>query len=245
MKAKCGTQGDGFTHPVHILTKGEELPAGDIVYAIASDGAYLAQKGRVFSAVTRVATVPGLGELKEIFTFNLPRMPFHLLDKAVAFFRAVDRKRGGAESSLNIYHSTATETDRGYLLLPPQQRVGGAHVNYRGMLAPKGHIYVGDVHRHPGAPFHPGFSGTDDREQDGLHIVVGLDGPSVTFTFSFTVQGKRIPLEDTDVIEPPPIGSVPAAWMASVRRTPRPRRAQSMKTGLAAALGDLGGRAEE
>jgi hypothetical protein len=188
--------------PVYLKEEGFEEPDDPIYYLVTRDGLFQVKRNLLFHARTEVRGVSWLMPEREAARLALPPIPAGVLAEIVAFFREVFRVHR-AEAVVLLYFDR--EAGR-YELKIPKQQVAGGHCRYEIGPTPRGWARVGTIHSHAAADaFHSELDEEDERHDDGLHVTIGnLDGDT-SVACSLVVDGRRFPLEASEVFE--------AAWL--------------------------------
>jgi JAB domain-containing protein similar to deubiquitination enzymes len=171
--------------PVYVKDETFRPPADPVYYLRARDGLYLVKQTPFFRSVIPVpdadaAAVPplpaapaGLLPQAEEIVPTFPTIPPEILAQAQAFFADVARAHG-TEAVALLYYDLRAGT---YRLIIPRQRVSDTHARYEVGVTPEGLQRVGTLHSHVGdAAFHSEVDRVDEQADDGLHIVIGLEG---------------------------------------------------------------------
>jgi hypothetical protein len=90
--------------------------------------------------------------------------------------------------------------------------VAGGHCRYEIGPTPAGLLRVGTIHSHASADaFHSELDDEDERHDDGLHVTIGnLDGEA-SVVCSLVVDGRRFPIEPSEVFGREPLAATTAA----------------------------------
>ncbi len=153
-----------------IYKAGEKIPDEEaFCYVVARDGFYLKKSNHFYNCVVKVKSIPGLPEMEEslVLRQGMPKIPYSLVEEAIAFFRAVYEEYNSEAAVLLVFD----KHEKQWSILPMKQRVSSASVEY-GAGAVSG--ICGTIHSH--CNMGAFFSGTDDKDDsqiDGFHIVVG------------------------------------------------------------------------
>lgn len=150
------------------------------------------------------------------------KVPFHLLSQVKKFFKDVIRvKKAKLEAMIWILWDPARqgESDKGYYLHVPAQRVAGASVSYDWSDLPAGSQLIVDIHSH--ADFSAFFSGTDDRDDNGSVRYSGVighnDKPTQEWKWRFCNSGKYRLCEPVEIFDEPGADvSIPEEWLDKV-----------------------------
>ena len=218
------TSQSGTDFPVYCVTEGFKEPDDDVYYLVTADGIFLVKRMLLFDSVTRVNGLPWLERYTDEAGISLkfPKIPYELFMQAVDFLRHIFLTCDRNEAILLIFYSAE---EKKFCLDVPKQFAQGAGIPlYRGLASPDGFQKVGDIHSHPGNSrgmvMYSNTDDGDDAEEDGLKIMVAIDGLSFSVLCSFVVGGQRFLLKPDDVIELPPQGVFPKHWTKRVTRQP-------------------------
>ncbi len=204
-----------------------------INYVVGANGLFEIRLNPVGTFVRRVDGVPGMGQVAEGFHPALPKLPWGLFDKAVAFFRAVMERHGGAEAYIQFFFN---REEGEYFAHVPKQFVSGAHVSFERDAAMEAkHILVMEAHSHN--TMSAFFSGTDDADEqaDLLFMVIGrLDQRIPQVRIRYGIAGHHGPLAIEEVFAPPS-GEPNQSWLDQVQpeRTPALPGVEPCRTGVA------------
>jgi proteasome lid subunit RPN8/RPN11 len=185
---------------------------------------FLTKDMELYRARVRVEGVPWHQPAKELLELKIPKIPRTLAEACMGFFYAVfDYYR--SEAIVLLYFVPALQEFR---IEVPEQEVEQSlsartsySVKYQVSSAPEGAVKLGTWHSHANLPaYHSREDDDDEREQDGLHLVVGdLDTWHPSFSCSFVVSGKRFKLLRSEVFESyvEPAFPVPEEWLDRVK----------------------------
>ena len=163
-------------------------------------------------------TIGGIKQVKEDAWFNLPLIPYDLMQKIDKFFRRVDEKYGTEAIVVFTYdvrYSGTTNESDGWGLVVPKQVNSGAHCSYDppsvyDELDDEEQEFVrivGTAHSHPGmGAFASGTDHGDQLGSDGIHITFGWgrNGPTA-YHIEMQVGNKNWELDEYMVLEPAPV----------------------------------------
>lgn len=221
---------DAFKEPANV-------PA---YFVLAENGLFLTKDMELYTACVKVQGIPWHDPAEEFLKLKFPKIPGNLVEACMGFFYAAyDYYR--SEAIVLLYFSPTLQQ---FQVEVPQQQVDSSSVSrrpsysvkYQTPAAREDSIKLGTWHSHANLPaYHSRDDDDDEREQDGLHLVVGdLDTWHPSFSFSFVVNGKRFKLLRDDVFESyvKPAFPVPEAWLNRIecveppggRRFLRPKR---------------------
>ena len=147
--------------------------------------------------------------LEEECLYNLPLIPYDIVQKLDEFFRLVHAKHGTESIVLLTFDQTKQGSD-GWGVLVPEQTNTAAHCNYNAEsvleIKPEDAIIVGSVHSHPEMPAYA--SGTDHADQadfDGIHITYGwqksVNNGATQYHLELQMSGKSFKMDVEDVFE--------------------------------------------
>lgn len=147
--------------------------------------------------------------LQEECVYNLPLIPFDIVQKLDEFFRLVHAKHG-TESIVLLTFDMTKEGSDGWGVLVPEQTNTAAHCNYNAEsvldIKPENAIIVGSVHSHPEMPAYA--SGTDHADQadfDGIHITYGwqksVNNGATQYHLELQMSGTSFKMDVEDVFE--------------------------------------------
>jgi PRTRC genetic system protein A len=188
--------------PVYLKEDGFEEPGDPIYYLVTRDGLFQVKRTPLFHAKTKVRGLSWLASEREGARLQLPPIPAALLAEIVGFFREVFRVHRAEAVVLPYFNQEA----RRYEAKIPKQQVAGGHCRYEIGPTPAGLFRVGTIHSHASADaFHSELDDEDERHDDGLHVTIGnLDG-EVSVVCSLVVDGRRFPLEPSEVFGDEPL----------------------------------------
>ena len=156
-------------------------------YIVAGNGLFIRAQGSLIEATVQIAPaiVRGLAPVRQSVRLTYGKVPWHIYDLAVSLFAAEPRRE----------HYLAVVWDRGYRLrIPPQER-DSASVSYERLP----HTVL-DIHSH--SLMSAFFSGTDNRDEQGLRlymVVGGLDTMFPETRLRVGIYGYYAPLELPEV----------------------------------------------
>lgn len=148
------------------------------------------------------------------------KIPWSLVQKTIAFFKAV-YNRYQSEAIVLLWYAPAAPAGQRWQIMPPVQRVSGSRLQSDDPgPAPDGWLLAGSIHSHANMPaFHSGTDDADEAHKDGVHITVGnVGGPLPSFSVSVVADGTRFKLELEDVIEGVPTVDYPREWLTRVSK---------------------------
>lgn len=193
-----------------------EMPAGDSVPIIASNGLFIIDRvmncDRLIAegctkAWEGVYQLPGLKSMEEGLKYHLPLIPSQLLEAVEGLFDwVVDTHH--SESMVLLYFSPlAPEGKQWQVRSPLKQIVTQGSIQYKFPDTPRGFSVAGDIHSHTDFnAFHSGVDHQDEEEKTGLFITLGHNGSKnrrspEDYDCSFMIRGKRFPLNPEQVFE--------------------------------------------
>lgn len=172
--------------------------------------------------------------VEESAVYNMPLIPFVLIDKLDQFFRLVDAQHG-TESIVMLTYDTNKEGPEGWGILVPDQKNTSTHCNYDphsiAEVKPDNVMIVGSVHSHPDMSAYA--SGTDHKDQadfDGLHITFGwqrtVNNGATQYHIEMQMAGAAYTLKPEDVFEGYTLDKIPdpevVAWTDKVKKVSPP-----------------------
>jgi PRTRC genetic system protein A len=209
---------------IPIIQAGDKLPESGPTYIVGKHGFYLRKETSLYQVTVKVPEIPAYAEVKEELFWQAPPIPYALIERAHAFFRAVFWKFGG-----EAIVALVLEKDRTWQLEAPEQTVSSMHLDYDlKSLAGKGRL-AGTIHSH--CNMGAFFSNTDDDDTaegfDGLHLVLGrIMLPLPEIAAAVCINGSVFKLAPEAVISDLPedaIGSgEPDPWLAKVQAAKAP-----------------------
>ena len=184
----------------------------------ARDGQmYEMRKNKLGVFVTPTNHIHELSVVRAGFPRALPRIPYELFKRILAFFRYYTEQEHPLEVMIQIYWDSLKKR---FLVVVPYQHVSGVEIRVPeeqpGQLDEERFYYYADIHSHNIMPAF--FSEQDNRDElaTRLYIVVGrLQRPSPEIRPRISNGGKvmEIPLEDVVEVSP---AEFPEYWTASV-----------------------------
>jgi PRTRC genetic system protein A len=155
---------------IPIVQAGDQLPESGPAYIVGKGGFYLRKETSLYQVTVQVPEIPAYAEVKEQLRWMAPPVPYAIIERANAFFRAVFWKYG-SEAIVAL----ALEKNQTWQLEVPEQAVSSMHLDYDlKSLAGKSRL-AGTIHSH--CSMGAFFSNTDDKDTaqgfDGLHLVLG------------------------------------------------------------------------
>ena len=181
-------------------------------------------------------------DLEEEAVYNMPAIPYVLVDKLDQFFRLVDAQHG-SESIVMLTYDLEKEGPEGWGILVPDQTNTAVHCNYDpnsiAEVKPDNVMIVGSVHSHPGMSAYA--SGTDHKDQadfDGIHITFGwqksVQNGATQYYAEMQMAGKAYKLDIEDVFEDYVVEKAPdpevVAWTSKVKKALPPSTVGGLKS---------------
>jgi len=179
----------------------------------------------------------GLSSVKTSAFFDLPRIPYSLINDIDDFFREVYRTKGTEAIVIFTYDESYKDSDfpeDGWGIVVPEQTNTSISCKYEPSTVfadiPDEKLsvinQVGTAHSHPGMDAY--CSGTDQDDQanfDGIHITFGWKPGSLTTDFHIELQTSgmsfTMTLDNTFIDMPVPIKNPKVdKWAAKVEKTP-------------------------
>ena len=178
---------------------------------------YEMRKNKLGVFVTPTNHIHELSEVRAGFQPALPRIPYELFKRILAFFRYYTEQEHPLEVMVQIYWDSLKKR---FLVVVPYQHVSGVEIRVPeeqpGQLDEERFYYYADVHSHNIMPAF--FSEQDNRDElaTRLYIVVGrLQRPSPEIRARISNGGKFMEIPLKDVVEVSP-AEFPEYWTASV-----------------------------
>lgn len=168
-------------------------------YLAASNGMFLKKCSPLVDAVIPTSNVPHLEAIRPYVSLRITRMPNNLVRMAWSFFKWVfDTYHSEAELFLH-YNPTA----HAHTLICPVQTVGTSHVRANPQDRLPNHQLIGSLHSHSSdAAYHSSTDIRDEKDFDGLHVVMGhLYGPVISLCASLVMNGYRTLVPPQDFLE--------------------------------------------
>lgn len=152
-----------------------------------------------------------LAEVKSVAYNNLPKIPRHLMDVIILFFRKVYEDLG-TEAIVMLgydFNYRHTDPDEGWMVFVPEQNNTPASCDYRPeSIMEERSLYpdvtmVGTIHSHPMmSAFASATDVADQRDNDGLHITVAWsNNHHVDYHCEYQIGNVRFNRDPEDVIE--------------------------------------------
>jgi hypothetical protein len=147
--------------------------------------------------------------VRETAEYNLPPIPYEMVNRLDEFFRLVDAQHG-TESIVLLTFDPSKIDSSGWGILVPEQTNTSVHCNYNPdsivSEKPENVMIVGSVHSHPGmAAYASGTDHSDQADFDGLHITFGwqktVNGGATQYYIEMQMGGNSWTLKPEDVFE--------------------------------------------
>lgn len=192
----------------------------NLAYVIDNAGWKLFKRNGVSIALIPVDKVSGVNAVAPYIDFTAKKIPYSLIEKVVAFFKAVYQKYQSEAVGYLYYNCTSFEWD----FVVPKQSASAAHASYQGAPQKAGWQCAGTIHSHGSmSAFHSGTDDKDEENFDGVHITVGqVSNLNPEFSCSLVIQGERQKFEIWDLVDGFPRTEAPTDWVNSVK-LPAPR----------------------
>lgn len=196
--------------PVYLKDHEFTQPDEPIYYLVAANGVFLVKNHRLFHSRTKAGEIPWLEPEQEMFRFTGPKLPGEIMAQALALFTRVWEAHAAECVALLYYNEDA----KSYRLLVPDQQVGGVHCIYREPIPDGGDdLRAGTIHSHAKeSAFVSDRDQTDERFQDGIHLIVGTIDRTPSFHASAIADGVRFSLEPDQIMDRLPADRDIAAW---------------------------------
>jgi hypothetical protein len=220
----------GALFPVHVKDAAYSPPDAAAFYLLTADGLFLERTTPLFSASIPVDQVPGLQPHRAALRLRIPRVPAHVIERAVAFFRVVYERWQGEGIVILFYAPPSEGRSARFFVDAPPQLIRGRLVD--GRFQARLHLEYGSCDR-PGPEFvklgtihsHAEVSATascldaaDELYETGLHVIVGrVDRDVPELAAAFVAGRTRFKLAPEDVLSPlSAVRRVPPAWLGRV-----------------------------
>jgi len=196
-----------------------EWPKDKLFYILSSDGLFLCRNHEWFQSAVPAKRGPGELEPQEEFaSVNYPKIPKFLMEKAVGFFRRIEKDKHWESALILVYDRQKGQVD----LVCPEQKASGVSVHYDIPKLPQHLALIGDIHSH--CDFSPEASYTDEKDETnrpGLHIVAGYIDKDPKFYCVAVVDGERFVIKNHNTVfegyqssEP---DAAPKEWLDKVK----------------------------
>jgi hypothetical protein len=173
--------------------------------------------------------------VREAAEYNLPAIPFEMVNRLDEFFRLVDAQHGTESIVLLTFDPSKTDSS-GWGILVPEQTNTSVHCNYNPdsivSEKPQDVLIVGSVHSHPSmAAYASGTDHSDQDDFDGLHITFGwqkaVNGGATQYHIEMQMSGNSWTLKPEDVFESFKIEKEPdpkvVEWSTKVKKAYPPQ----------------------
>jgi hypothetical protein len=214
--------------PVYLKTdKNMEWPKDRLFYIMSADGLFLCRNHEWFQSCTLAKRGPGELEGQQPFAhINYPKVPKLLIEKAVGFFRRIEKEKGWESALILVWNRKAEMME----LICPDQKCSWGGVEYDIPQLPQHLALIGDIHSHP--TFSPKPSVTDEDDElgrPGLHIVAGYIAEKKSkwdkdpeFHAVVVVDGQRFTINDQSAVMEPfeSVQLFPEEWLKKVKASP-------------------------
>lgn len=172
--------------------------------------------------------------VRETAEYNLPAIPYTMIEKLDEFFRLVDAQHGTESIVLLTFDPSKTDSS-GWGVLVPEQVNTSVHCKYDAEsvvdLKPEHVMIVGSVHSHPNmAAYASGTDHADQADFDGIHITFGwqksVNGGATQYHIELQMGGSTWTLKPEDVFESFTIQKEPdpevVGWTSKVKKAGPP-----------------------
>jgi PRTRC genetic system protein A len=197
--------------PIHVATKGVELPKKGTYYLITKSGFYIHKDTGLIKALVEVDEIPFICDVEPYCEMLLPKLPADIIARAKTFFEAVFNKHR-SESAVVLHYNPKIQD---YYLHCPEQQVsyGGVHYDLDDRF--EDYQLVGTIHSHCDFnAFHSGTDIGDEEHQDGLHITLGhVNQQSFSASGCLVVNGSRFEV----ALENAALGVRPVTMQAGIK----------------------------
>jgi hypothetical protein len=216
--------------PVLVKDASFRPPPEPTHYVVAENGLFLVRETPIFSASVPAESVPGLQPHRPELILRLPRLPAHLLERAMGFFRlAYERWQGEAILVLFYAPPCGDRPARFHLDAPPQTIRGrwawgrflaDLRLAYGSCEKPAPEfVKLGTFHSHADlGPAHSSIDAHDELYETGLHVTAGYVHTSLPeFEASFVVGRTRFRLAPDRVLPPfRTLRRAPRSWLSRI-----------------------------
>lgn len=166
-------------------------------------------------------SVPGLPIINEGLVLSLPKIPYEMLLKTIAFFKEVMRKHSNAEAMVQFYFDEESDT---YFMNCPEQEVSGARVAFkRDSGLDETYTLVMDIHSHNTmSAFFSSVDDADEKENRIYGVVGKLNNVTPEMRFRISVGDDHKEIDVFDIFENPFADvAFPESWLDKC--TPPPK----------------------
>jgi len=170
----------------------------DACFLLGNGGIYRYNKNKLYSSIIKMDKFNSLVELKPGMSWNLPKLPFQILQETVTFFTEV-YKEHSSESCVMLYYNFKTKK---FKIGIPEQEVSATTIDYKDVPVYKGFDMIGSIHCHGSmSAFHSETDNDDEMDFDGLHITVGtINNPTFACRYITNGMQKKIDIKDCVVM---------------------------------------------
>lgn len=179
-------------------------------YVVGSNGVVYQMMDMPFGRITIEAdTVTTAEVVKEGYEWKIPKMPFHLLQETVAFFKEVSKDFNEDEAMLQYWYHTKEERYEIVCLKQTTTKVSVIYAPDMEKAQDENWVKVFDIHSHN--EMSAFFSTTDDRNEQstGLYGVVGVVSKDVPdFKFRASFEGEFRTMHVFSLFESPTVADV-------------------------------------
>ena len=223
--------------PTTTTTTGKTPPPPAVPVTVYSSKIYKVVNNFVGRSVTIATPAFSPSEfisIDEQCSYNMPPIPYILIEKLDHFFRLVDAQHGTESIVMLTYDLDKTGSD-GWGILVPDQTNTSVHCNYDpdsiAQIKPDNVMIVGSVHSHPGmAAYASGTDHADQADFDGIHITFGwqksVNNGATQYYAELQMAGTAYKLDIEDVFEDYTIDKTPdpevVGWTDKVKKVSPP-----------------------
>lgn len=173
----------------------------------------------------------GLQKFKPTVYFNLPKIPWGMVQTLDAFFRKIDTDLGGSEAIVILTYDRRCNDSSGWGFVVPEQQNSAVHCNYNhesvmAIIEDADLPFiaqVGTAHSHPGMSAFASHTDTQDQANfDGIHITFGWPKSMTEFHIEQQMSGEAWTLPIDAIFEIPPLMDDPnfKTWAKRVKKDP-------------------------
>lgn len=216
-------ENENISTPVYLKTDPNmPWPKDKMFYILSSDGLFLCRNHEWFQSCSLSTRGPGELEKQKAFArLNYPKIPKAIMERALSFFRRIDKRDGWESALLLVWNRQTGEMD----LVCPDQKASSTSVEYDIPKSLPQHLaLIGDIHSHPHFSPSPSFTDEkDEKSRPGLHIVAGyINRHNPEFHCEAVMDGTRFNVNNLDeVLELPEscdLNAVPQEWLDKVKK---------------------------
>lgn len=200
---KAGSKGEvAFpAYKVFKFTRQEaENTDASIVVLPSKDGRlFELRKNEIGTFTTAVNKVKEFEQLRNKFTFSLPKIPMEILQKVMSFFKQLSDKYQ-FEALVHILYD---KENKEYVIKVPKQKISHISVNHElDEPYPENFIHVMDIHSHNSMPAVFSEIDNDDEKETRLYAVAGrFDRAFPELTVRAGCAGNFIDIKPCDVFD--------------------------------------------